>query len=91
MTATVDIPVQATAREPLFGKQEKRAVLDPLWDDNPISLQVLGICSALAVTLKLAPTLIMCVAVVFVLTLSNTIISLMRNCLLYTSPSPRDS
>lgn len=80
MTATADTPVAAPAEKPpLFGKQEKRAVLDPLWDDNPIALQVLGICSALAVTLKLAPTLIMCVAVIFVLTASNTIISMLRN------------
>ncbi|MCA8943031.1 MAG: NADH:ubiquinone reductase (Na(+)-transporting) subunit D [Planctomycetes bacterium] len=80
MTATVDAPVQETVeKQPLFGKKEKRAVLDPLWDDNPISLQVLGICSALAVTLKLAPTLIMCAAVIFVVSMSNTIISLLRN------------
>jgi Na+-transporting NADH:ubiquinone oxidoreductase subunit D len=80
MTATVDAPVQeAVPKPPLFGKREKRAVLDPLWDDNPISLQALGVCSALAVTLKLQPTLIMCAAVIFVLSMSNTIISMLRN------------
>ncbi|MEM7201476.1 MAG: NADH:ubiquinone reductase (Na(+)-transporting) subunit D [Planctomycetota bacterium] len=81
MTATVDVPAQAPAepKPPLFGKREKRAVLDPLWDENPIALQVLGICSALAVTVKLGPTIVMCLAVVFVLTMSNTVISLMRN------------
>ncbi len=79
MTATVDTPVEAKPRAPLFGKKEKRAVLDPMWDDNPISLQVLGICSALAVTIKLEQTLFMCGAVIFVLCMSNVIISLMRN------------
>ena len=78
MTATADAPVVETPKEPLFGKAEKAAVLDPLWDDNPIALQVLGICSALAVTLKLAPTLIMCAAVIVVLCASNTIISMLR-------------
>jgi Na+-transporting NADH:ubiquinone oxidoreductase subunit D len=81
MTATADTPaVQTAAVEsaPLFGKAEKRAILDPLWDDNPIALQVLGICSALAVTLKLAPTLIMCAAVIVVLCASNVTISMLR-------------
>ncbi len=80
MTATVDSPAVAPPKErkPLFGKQEKRAVLDPLWDHNPIALQVLGICSALAVTVKLAPTLAMCAAVIVVLCASNVVISLMR-------------
>ncbi len=79
MTATVDPPVEAKPKKPIFGKKEKATVLDPLWDDNPISLQVLGICSALAVTIKLEQTLFMCGAVIFVLCMSNVIISLMRN------------
>ncbi len=80
MTATVDAPaVEQKERPPLFGKREKRAVLDPLWDENPIALQVLGICSALAVTVKMEPTVVMCVAVIFVLTASNVVISLLRN------------
>ena len=82
MTATADTPVQEAAteeRQPLFGKREKRAVLDPLWDENPIALQVLGICSALAVTVQLQPTVVMCAAVIFVLTMRNTVISLLRN------------
>jgi len=77
MTATVDAPV-VEEKKPIFGRKEKRAVLDPLWDDNPIALQVLGICSALAVTVKLDKTLVMCGAVIFVLCMSNTIISLLR-------------
>ena len=80
MTATVDAPpVEQAPKAPLFGKQEKRAVLDPLWDNNPISLQVLGICSALAVTVQVQVAMVMCIAVVVVLSLSNTIISMLRN------------
>ena len=79
MTATVDTPVEAKPKPSFFGKKEKRAVLDPLWDDNPISLQVLGICSALAVTIKVEQTLFMCGAVIFVLCMSNVLISLMRD------------
>ena len=48
----------------------------PLFKDNPIALQVLGICSALAVTSKLYPTLIMCVALTATITLSSFFISL---------------
>ena len=51
----------------------------PLFKDNPIALQVLGICSALAVTSKLYPTLIMCVALTITVSLSNFFISLIRN------------
>lgn len=79
MTATVDTPPVSKPKAPLFGKKEKRAILDPLWDSNPIALQILGICSALAVTTKLAPTLVMCAAVIFVVAMSNTVISLLRN------------
>ena len=57
----------------------KGFVIDPLLNDNPISLQVLGICSALAVTTKVETSLVMSAAVFAVLTLSNLSISLMRN------------
>jgi Na+-transporting NADH:ubiquinone oxidoreductase subunit D len=77
MTATVDAPA-VEEKKPLFGRGEKRAILDPMWDDNPIALQVLGICSALAVTVKLDKSLVMCGAVVFVLCMSNIIISVLR-------------
>ena len=80
MTATADAPaVEARPKPPLFGKREKRAILDPLWDNNPIALQILGICSALAVTVRLDTTIAMCSAVLVVLAMSNTVISLMRN------------
>ena len=58
------------AREPLLG---------PVLDDNPIALQILGICSALAVTSKMETAVTMCLAVVFVLVFSNGAVSLIRN------------
>lgn len=65
--------------EPILSKRRKRIVSDPLNEDNPITVQVLGICSALAVTVKMEPTLIMAIAVVFVIVFANLIISLIRN------------
>ena len=58
---------------------EKKIVLDPLLDNNPITLQILGICSALAVTTSLAPALLMSAAVTAVLVLSNASVSLIRH------------
>ena len=60
-------------------KATKKTLVDPLFDQNPITLQVLGICSALAVTTKLETALVMSAALTFVLVCSNTIISLLRN------------
>ena len=57
----------------------KKIFLDPLIDNNPISRQVLGICSALAVTVKLEQALVMTFALTFVVTMSNIIISMLRN------------
>ena len=54
-------------------------LVDPLFDNNPIALQVLGICSALAVTTQLKPTLVMCAAVIFVVAFSNASVSLIRH------------
>ena len=54
-------------------------LLDPLFNNNPIALQVLGICSALAVTTKMETALVMCGAVIFVLVGSNVSVSLLRN------------
>lgn len=56
-----------------------QALLDPLFNNNPIALQVLGICSALAVTTKLETSLVMSVAVIAVIALSNLSVSLIRN------------
>jgi Na+-transporting NADH:ubiquinone oxidoreductase subunit D len=64
----------------------KQVLLDPLFDNNPIALQVLGICSALAVTTKLETASVMAIAVVAVLALSNFSVSILRN---YIPPSIR--
>jgi Na+-transporting NADH:ubiquinone oxidoreductase subunit D len=65
--------------EALFSKRRKKLISDPLVDSNPITIQVLGICSALAVTTQMQPTLIMAISVIFVVVMSNFVISLMRN------------
>jgi len=57
----------------------RKIVVDPLIDNNPVTLQMLGICSALAVTTSLLPALLMCVALTSVITLSSATISLIRN------------
>lgn len=57
----------------------KDILLNPLFNDNPIALQILGICSALAVTTKLETSVTMALAVIFVVSLSNTAVSLIRN------------
>ena len=57
----------------------KQALIDPLFDNNPIALQVLGICSALAVTTKMETSLVMCVALTAVLCCSNVAVSLLRD------------
>jgi Na+-transporting NADH:ubiquinone oxidoreductase subunit D len=69
----------AGEKEALFSQKNKRLLIDPLNDDNPITVQVLGICSALAITVQLKPAIVMSVAVVFVLVFSNLIVSLIRN------------
>ncbi len=66
-------------KEALFSKKNRELLTDPLNDSNPISVQVLGICSALAITVKLYPALVMSISVLFVLGAGNVIISLMRN------------
>ncbi|MCF8240966.1 MAG: NADH:ubiquinone reductase (Na(+)-transporting) subunit D [Melioribacteraceae bacterium] len=59
-------------------KKYKEILLDPIFNENPIALQILGICSALAVTAKLETSIVMSLAVIFVLTLSNFSVSLIR-------------
>ena len=65
--------------QPLFGKKEKSIVSDPLSDNNPITVQILGICSALAVTVQVKNALVMSAALLFVVAMSNVSISLLRN------------
>lgn len=63
----------------LLNKKSKAALSDPLMNNNPITLQVLGICSALAVTIRMDTAVVMTLAVVVVMSISNTVISLLRN------------
>lgn len=63
----------------LLSKKDSKLILDPLADNNPITIQVLGICSALAITAQLKPSIVMAISVIFVLGVGNVVISLMRN------------
>jgi Na+-transporting NADH:ubiquinone oxidoreductase subunit D len=63
----------------LFSKKNRALLTDPLDDDNPITVQVLGICSALAITVKLEPAVVMTVSVIFVMAAGNVIVSILRN------------
>jgi Na+-transporting NADH:ubiquinone oxidoreductase subunit D len=71
--------IKTKTREPLFSKKNQRLLTDPFNDNNPITVQVLGICSALAITVKLEPAIVMSLSVMFVLGMGNVVISLMRN------------
>jgi len=62
----------------LLSKRTKQLLSDPLDDNNPITVQVLGICSALAITVQLKPAIVMALSVLVVLSVANVIISLMR-------------
>jgi Na+-transporting NADH:ubiquinone oxidoreductase subunit D len=66
-------------KEPLFSAKNRKLLTNPLNIDNPITVQVLGICSALAVTAKIKPSFVMALSVIVVIAFSNVIISLLRN------------
>lgn len=63
----------------LLTKKDANLILDPLTDNNPITIQVLGICSALAITAELEASIVMAISVIFVMGLGNVVISLMRD------------
>ena len=63
----------------IFSKKNRKLLTDPLDDNNPITVQVLGICSALAITVQLEPAVVMALSVFFVLSVANVIVSLLRN------------
>ena len=65
--------------EALLSKKNKKIIKDGLWDSNPITFQILGICSALAVTTQLKAALFMAFGLTFVTAMSNVVISLIRN------------
>ena len=66
-------------KEALLSKKNKALLSDPMDDNNPITVQVLGICSALAITVQLKPAIVMSISVLVVMAASNVIISLLRN------------
>lgn len=74
-----EVKVEKKPAEPLLSKRRKKFMTDPLNDDNPITVQVLGICSALAVTTQMKPTFVMALAVVAVVVFANLIVSSIRN------------
>ncbi|MCV6630430.1 MAG: NADH:ubiquinone reductase (Na(+)-transporting) subunit D [Flavobacteriaceae bacterium] len=63
----------------LLSKKDAALIKDPLTDNNPITIQVLGICSALAITAQLKASIVMTISVIFVLGVGNVVISLIRN------------
>lgn len=68
----------STDKEPLFSAKNMKLLSNPLGQDNPITIQVLGICSALAVTVKLKPSIVLAISVMAVMAVSNVVISLLR-------------
>jgi len=67
------------AKETLFSKKNRALLTDPLDDNNPVTVQILGICSALAITVQLKPAIVMALSVLFVLSVANVLVSLMRS------------
>ena len=66
-------------KEHFLSKGNRKLLSDPLDDNNPITVQVLGICSALAITVQLEPAIVMAIAVMVVMAFSNMIVSMLRN------------
>ncbi|MCS6980385.1 MAG: NADH:ubiquinone reductase (Na(+)-transporting) subunit D [Flavobacteriales bacterium] len=66
-------------KEALFSRKNLKLLKDPLNDNNPVTVQVLGICSALAVTVQVKPSFYMCMGVLFVVAMGNVVISAIRN------------
>lgn len=71
--------IKLARKESLFSKKNRKLLKDPLGDSNPITIQVLGICSALAITVQLQQAVIMSLSVLFVMIGGNLIVSLLRN------------
>lgn len=65
--------------EALFSKKNRKLLIDPLNDNNPVTTQVLGICSALAITVQLKPAIVMAISTMVVMTIANVVVSFMRN------------
>ena len=78
-TEAATIEKAPKVKEPLFSKKNKKLITDSLNDDNPITVQVLGICSALAITVQVEQAVVMSVSVLFVMMGGNLVISWLRN------------
>lgn len=78
-TTAAEVEVVEKKSEPLFSKKSRKLISNPLDIDNPITVQVLGVCSALAVTTQMKPALVMTIGLMVVTASSNVVISLMRN------------
>ncbi|MBL0912610.1 MAG: NADH:ubiquinone reductase (Na(+)-transporting) subunit D [Bacteroidia bacterium] len=66
-------------KEAIFSKKRIKLLTDPLNDNNPVTVQVLGICSSLAITVQLKPALLMFAGVLFVVAMGNVVVSALRN------------
>jgi Na+-transporting NADH:ubiquinone oxidoreductase subunit D len=77
--STETAEVKVAKSEALFSKKNKKLLTNPLDIDNPITVQVLGICSALAITSQIKPAIVMSLGLTFVTAFSNLFISMMRN------------
>ena len=66
------------SKDSLFSKKRMTLLRDPLNDSNPITVQALGVCSALAITVQLKPAIVMAISVIVVLSVANVLISFMR-------------
>jgi Na+-transporting NADH:ubiquinone oxidoreductase subunit D len=71
--------VEKEPKEGLFSKKRVKLITDPLNDNNPVTVQVLGICSSLAITVQLKPALYMFIGVLFVVAMGNVVVSMLRN------------
>jgi Na+-transporting NADH:ubiquinone oxidoreductase subunit D len=76
-TETVEAEVKKA--EPLFSKKNRKLISNPLDIDNPVTVQILGVCSALAVTTQMKPAFIMSLGLTIVTASSNLVISMMRD------------
>lgn len=76
-TSTATPAVQE--KEAFFGKKERALLVDPINDNNPVTVQILGVCSALAITTQVYPSLVMAIAVTLVTAFSNLATALVRN------------
>ena len=77
--STEAVEIQEKKSEPLFSKKNRKLISNPLDIDNPITVQILGVCSALAVTTQMKPAFVMSLGLTIVTASSNVVISMMRN------------